>query len=275
MSPAPQSSTSSLPVHYARVVLAYILLKLKLFIIWVLKAGPMPQHVAFVMDGNRRYSRRKGVEVREGHSQGFVALRRVLEICFKLDIKCVTVYGFAIENFKRSEDEIANLMQIAKDGLNSFCEQDDLLQANGVRLNVIGHKSLLPVDVQEAIDRAESLTKHNSRSILNICFPYASRHEMTCAIGQSVQDAVDNASPNITEQDVDERLFTSQGLSPPLDVLIRSSGVKRFSDFLLWQCSENTQVHFTPTYWPEYGLRDFGPVILDFQRRMWSKRVHS
>ncbi|EJD53093.1 Di-trans-poly-cis-decaprenylcistransferase [Auricularia subglabra TFB-10046 SS5] len=235
----------------------------------------MPQHVAFVMDGNRRYSRRKGILVKQGHNEGFTALRRVLEICFRMDIKCVTVYGFALENFKRSEEEVANLMQLAKDGLNGFCEHDDLLQANGVRLNILGNKSLLPLDLQAAIERAENLTRNNTRSILNICFPYGSRHEMACAIGESVRFAILNgASPeSITEHDIDANLFTTQGLSPPLDILIRSSGVKRFSDFLLWQCSENTQIHFTPTYWPEYGLRDFGPVILEFQRRVWSKRV--
>ncbi|KAH7105906.1 Di-trans-poly-cis-decaprenylcistransferase [Auriculariales sp. MPI-PUGE-AT-0066] len=254
-----------------RSLIEWLILQVKLLIIWFLKAGPMPKHIGFIMDGNRRYSRTKGIPVRDGHSDGFAAMRRVLELCFRLDVKCVSVYAFSIENFKRSQDEVDNIMTLAKEGLEGFCEQDDLLQANGVRLNVIGDRSLLPPDVKEAVLKAETLTRNNSRAILNICFPYTSRHEMTCAIDAAAKGSLPGAE--LTERDVDFNLFTTQGLSPPVDIFIRSSGVTRLSDFLLWQSCENTQIHFTQTYWPQYGLRELGPVLLDYQRRVWHKRV--
>ncbi|KLO14873.1 dehydrodolichyl diphosphate synthetase [Schizopora paradoxa] len=245
------------------------------FLLSVLAAGPIPRHIAFVMDGNRRYARRKDLEVGVGHSDGFLALRRVLEVCMRLDVRCVTVYAFSIENFKRSPSEVDTLMNLAKTKLTELCEHGDLLEQYGIRLNVLGKVSLFPEDVQAVVRRAEELTKHNSRAILNLCMPYTSRDEMASAMQAAVSETLAAGDPieSITEASIAAHLMTSRpgSPSPPLDVLVRTSGVRRLSDFLLWQCCEDTQIHFVDTYWPDFGLREFVPIVLDFQRKVWAR----
>ncbi|KAF8967273.1 Decaprenyl diphosphate synthase-like protein [Flammula alnicola] len=214
------------------------------------------------MDGNGRYARMNHKAVQQGHSDGFIALR-----C------CVSAYAF--ENFKRTEEEVEALMMLAEEKLVELCEHGDLLDEYGVRLNVVGKPQLLPDSVQKAVQKAENMTCHNNRAILNLCMPYASRDEMALAVESCVQDSVtkEREDSYILEEDVDSQLLTSLGSRPPLDILVRTSGVKRLSDFMLWQCLENTQLQFSSTYWPDFGIVDFIPIILDYQRMVWSKRL--
>jgi ditrans,polycis-polyprenyl diphosphate synthase len=225
------------------------------------------------MDGNRRFARLRNKEVAEGHREGFKALKKVLETCLRLNIRCVTVYAFSIENFKRSQSEVEALMTLAKQKLEELCEQGGLLEEYGVRLNVIGRVSMLPQDVQAAVYKAEEMTKDYNNAILNICMPYTSRDEMATAVQSIVQKcrAGDLNAEEISEYEIDAELLTSLRGSPPLDILIRTSGVKRLSDFLLWQTCENTQIHFSSAYWPEFGLRHFAPILLEYQRKAWSQ----
>ncbi|KAF9067740.1 Di-trans-poly-cis-decaprenylcistransferase [Rhodocollybia butyracea] len=262
-------------------LLQWILDKLRItrlaqrILLHVLAAGPIPQHVAIVMDGNRRYARGKGKMVQEGHGDGYMALRRVLEICLRLNIQCVSVYAFAIDNFKRSPDEVDALMHLAENKLLELCSHGNLLQEYGVRLNVVGRLSLFPENVQVAVRKAEQLTKSNNRSILNVCMPYSSRDEMTTAVEGCIREALaedDYFTESITEDTINSHLMSVQRGSPPVDILIRTSGVKRLSDFMLWQCCENTQLHFSKTYWPDFGLFDFVPIILEWQRSVWFRR---
>ncbi|KAJ8475428.1 hypothetical protein ONZ45_g15615 [Pleurotus djamor] len=239
----------------------------------VLAAGPIPQHIGFVMDGNRRYARMNQKLTREGHWDGYETLRKMLEVCYHLNVKCVSAYAFSIENFKRDPAEVSALMDLAEQKLRELCSHGNLLEEYGVRLNVVGRKDLLPERVQAAAREAEEITKHNSRAILNLCMPYTSRDEMTTAVESTVRKAVNGElDPDaITEKDIDAQMLTSLAGSPPLDILIRTSGVKRLSDFMLWQCCDDTQLQFTPTYWPDFGLLDFVPIILDFQRKVWAR----
>ncbi|KAL0955687.1 hypothetical protein HGRIS_001911 [Hohenbuehelia grisea] len=242
----------------------------------VLAAGPIPKHIAFVMDGNRRYARMNKKIVQQGHSDGFLALRRMLEVCLRLGVQCVSAYAFSIENFKREPAEVDALMNLAEEKLLELCQHGDLLDEYGVRLHIIGRKELLPESVQAVARKAEEMTQHNDRAILNLCMPYTSRDEMTTAVESTVRKALDSddySSAEITEKDIDAQMMTSLAKSPPLDILIRTSGVRRLSDFLLWQCCENTQLQFTSTYWPDFGLLEFVPVILDFQRKVWYQQV--
>ncbi|KAK0487504.1 Di-trans-poly-cis-decaprenylcistransferase [Armillaria novae-zelandiae] len=238
----------------------------------VLAAGPVPKHVAFVMDGNRRYARMNHKKIPQGHAEGYIALRRVLEICLRLNIKCVSVYAFAIENFKRPKDEVEALMALSQEKLLELCEHEDLLEEYGVRLNVLGKRELLPGSVQEVIRRAENMTRAHNRSILNVCMPYASTDEIATAVQSCVRNALakDEVDLRISTQDIEDNLMTSKAGSPPLDIMIRTSGVKRLSDYLSWQCCEDTQIQFSSAYWPDFGLFDFVPIILDFQRKAWS-----
>ncbi|KII88333.1 hypothetical protein PLICRDRAFT_175932 [Plicaturopsis crispa FD-325 SS-3] len=245
----------------------------KLALLATLAAGPIPQHVAFLMDGNRRYARRLHQQVAVGHSQGFVTLKRMLKICLFLGVRCVTVYTFSIENFKRSEDEVGALMSLIEEKLMELCQHGGLLDEYSVRLNVLGRTELLHPTVQDAIRKAEDMTRHNDRAILNVCMPYTARDEITTAVQSTVRDALSNPEREleISEKDIEEHLMTSLAGSPPLDILIRTSGVKRLSDFMLWQCCEDTQLQFSETYWPDFGLREFVPIILDYQRKVWQR----
>lgn len=155
--------------------------KARNFLLRILAAGPIPRHVAFVMDGNRRYARKNQLAVQQGHTKGYLALRRVsefngstywtafiivgqvLEVCLRLEVHCVSVYAFSIENFKRSEDEVNALMTLAEEMLLEVCKHGDLLDEYGVRLEVLGKTSLLPNSVQHAIEKAENLTRYNKR----------------------------------------------------------------------------------------------------------------
>ncbi|KAH9968857.1 Decaprenyl diphosphate synthase-like protein [Russula dissimulans] len=238
----------------------------------VLRAGPIPQHVAFIMDGNRRYARTNGIKLIQGHVDGFVALRRVLEICSSLNIKVVSVYAFAIDNFQRPKEEVDGLMNLAEKALLELCSHGGILAEHGVRLNTVGKTHLFPPEVQAALNKAKELTKNNQRSVLNLCMSYSSRDEIASAVEETVHDALlEGRNEPITEKDIENRLMTSKVNSPPLDILIRTSGVKRLSDYLLWQCTENTQIHFIDTFWPDMGLFDLLPIILDYQRKVWSQ----
>ncbi|KZT69891.1 Di-trans-poly-cis-decaprenylcistransferase [Daedalea quercina L-15889] len=246
----------------------------------ILAAGPIPRHVAFVMDGNRRYARSHHKRVQEGHAEGFMALRRVLEVCMRLNVRCVSVYAFAIENFKRTPEEVDALMTLAETKLLEICQYGDLLQQYGVRLNVLGKTSLLPPKVQVAVRKAEEMTRGNDRAILNLCMPYASRDEIATAVELAIdhelsREAEDGSEHEITEDDITAQLMSTRAGSPPLDLLVRTSGVRRLSDFLLWQCCEDTQLQFSPTYWPDFGLWDFVPIILDYQRGVWAAPARS
>ncbi|KAG5728076.1 hypothetical protein E4T56_gene19437 [Termitomyces sp. T112] len=246
--------------------------KAQRILLTVIVAGPTPRHVAFIMDGNRRYARSHQRRVQEGHKEGFLVLRRMLEICYRLNIKCVSVFAFAIDNFNRPEDEVAALMSLAEEKLIEIASHGDLLNQYGVRMNVVGNVGLLPASVQKAVRRAERMTRHNNIAIFNLHMPYASRYEITLAVQSCVRNSIaSNDDRVITEDDIDRQLLTSLGGSPPLDVLVRTSGVKRLSDYLLWQCCEDTQIHFIDTYWPDFGLLDFIPVILTYQRKVWSR----
>ncbi|KAF5372885.1 hypothetical protein D9758_001515 [Tetrapyrgos nigripes] len=274
---------------------AFLCRKLKLtllaqrFFLRVLSAGPIPQHVAFIMDGNRRFARRRRWQVKDGHGEGYLALRRLLEICLRLRIRCVSVYAFAIDNFKRSPEEVDALMQLAESKLLELCEHGELLDKYGVRLNVIGRTELFPENLQAAVRKAEDITRNNSRSILNLCMPYASRDEITTAVEDSVREALvlhstklsttsrenlGNEMDTLSHMDITEETITSHLMSmkrgsPPLDVLVRTSGATRLSDYMLWQGCEDTQIHFSNVYWPDFGLLDFVPIILQWQRSVW------
>jgi len=238
----------------------------------ILAAGPMPKHIAFVMDGNRRYARSHQKRVQEGHSDGYTALHSILDVCLQLNIQCVTVYAFSIENFKRPKEEVDALMALAKDKLVEMSQKRNILDRHGVRLNVIGRRELLPLDVQEVAARVENMTKDNKNAILNICMPYTSRDEMASAVEEVGRCCKEDllCAEDIMESDIDKHIETTARGSRPVDILVRTSGTYRLSDFMLWQVNENVQIHFSPTYWPDFGLRDFVPLLLAFQRKAWT-----
>ncbi|KAI2515748.1 dehydrodolichyl diphosphate synthase complex subunit DHDDS isoform X4 [Homo sapiens] len=196
----------------------------------IIKAGPMPKHIAFIMDGNRRYAKKCQVERQEGHSQGFNKLAETLRWCLNLGILEVTVYAFSIENFKRSKSEVDGLMDLARQKFSRLMEEKEKLQKHGVCIRVLGDLHLLPLDLQELIAQAVQATK--------------------------------NYNNDISESLLDKCLYTNR--SPHPDILIRTSGEVRLSDFLLWQTSHSCLV-FQPVLWPEYTFWNLFEAILQFQ----------
>ncbi|GAA5821870.1 hypothetical protein JCM10212_004295 [Sporobolomyces blumeae] len=230
-----------------------------------LRLGPRPHHVAFIMDGNRRSARERDLPVRVGHEEGFEALKRVLGFLLRLGIQHVTVYAFSIENFNRNPTEVDALMEMARHRLVEICQHGALLQQHGVQIRVLGRRDLLPLDVQESCLRAEQMTAHNTKGILNLCCPYTSQEEIATAVKRTVSEALesDRDPSEISESDIASNLYTSA--SPPVDILIRTSGVSRLSDFLLWQCNDHTTLHFIPPNWPDIGVVDVLPPLLSYQ----------
>ncbi|WWC62522.1 di-trans,poly-cis-decaprenylcistransferase [Kwoniella dejecticola CBS 10117] len=259
-------------------------------LLYLVSLGPIPQHVGFVMDGNRRYARGLGKEVSEGHGEGFAALKRTLEICLRLRIRAVSVYAFAIDNFSRSENEVSALMRLAKDRLAELCQHGELLEEYGVKIKFIGQISLFPPDVQQAVREMEEMTKHHKNGVLNVCAPYSSRDEITTSLQDTVQTVLRDSDSirvnDIKSEDILRRLGTSKAVSEvdralfsrpdesgKLDILVRTSNVKRLSDFMMWQASQDTQLHFVNTFWPEFGLSDMIPILLGWQQKQWIKHL--
>lgn len=269
----------------------WVSMQLKEIFINSVRQGPVPQHVAFVMDGNRRFARKNHIETVEGHNMGFEALAKILEVCYKSGVKVVTVYAFSIENFKRPVEEVNALMEIAKIKLLQLCQHGDILERYGVSLRILGHRDLVRQDVLEVVDEAISMTEMNDRAILNVCFPYTSRHEIVTSIktvvtlstsssthtsdfppSPSLSDSScsseKTATPGIsdfeciTQQTLTDHLFTAG--CPPLDLLVRTSGVRRLSDFMLWQCHQDTEIVFIDCLWPQFDIWKFLPILVDW-----------
>uniref|UniRef100_A0A1B0GHI0 ditrans,polycis-polyprenyl diphosphate synthase [(2E,6E)-farnesyldiphosphate specific] n=1 Tax=Lutzomyia longipalpis TaxID=7200 RepID=A0A1B0GHI0_LUTLO len=238
----------------------------------VVKVGKVPEHIAFIMDGNRRFARKIHVEKAEGHSRGFEKLSEVLQWCLDLGVKEVTVYAFSIENFKRSEDEVDALMKLASEKFDKIMEEEEKLNENGVCIRIIGNMGMLPEYLQRKIARAMYITRLNSKAILNVAFAYTSRDEIT----HSVRTITEGVSDSILDQeiitdDLVNRCLHTKYCSDP-DLLIRTSGETRLSDFLLWQVS-STILYFTKTLWPEITIWHVLGAIFQYQRHYYQMQT--
>ncbi|KAF4582001.1 dehydrodolichyl diphosphate synthase [Ophiocordyceps camponoti-floridani] len=306
--------------------------QLRNLLIGALRQGVVPQHVAFEMDGNRRYARSHRMETLEGHHRGFEALGRMMEICYRCGVKVVTVYAFSVENYNRPKHEVEGLMQLAKVKLEQLTTYGDILDRYGACVRILGQRDMIRHDVLSVVDKAVARTRHNNKTVLNICFPYTSRAEMTTAIRSAVHEVLlssqldesrqplstirdddddndddpeEDATPkrqkiatptptaanqqqqprpssptppnkkplplpnpeSITVETLEKHIYTA--LDPPLDILVRTSGVERLSDFMLWQCHQHTHLFFLQCYWPDLDLQHFVCVLLEWQ---WRRR---
>lgn len=228
----------------------------------VIKSGHVPKHIAFIMDGNRRFACKKNVEKVEGHEMGFEKLAETLQWCLELGVSEVTVYAFSIENFKRSKEEVDALINLARAKYKRLLEEKDRLMKDGICIRVIGNLSLLPDDIKKMIAEAMLMTKNNKKAILNVAFAYTARDEITSAI-QTVVEGLQKQE--IEENDVHEELLSKClfSVSDP-DILIRTSGEVRFSDFLLWQ-TRNTKICFDNVLWPEFNIWNLLACVLQYQ----------
>jgi undecaprenyl diphosphate synthase len=225
--------------------------------------GPLPTHVAIIMDGNGRWARARSLPRVAGHRRGAESVRRAVTAAAELGIRYLTLFGFSSENWKRPSTEIDDLMGLLRHYLRGEIAE---LHKNGVRLKVIGDRAKLAPDIVTLIVNAEAMTRDNAGLTLIVALSYGSRAELTAAtraIARAVKDGKLSADA-IDEAVVEQHLLTS-GIPDP-DLLIRTSGEERLSNFLLWQ-SAYTELVFIDTLWPDFTKGDLENAIREFQRR--------
>ena len=231
-----------------------------------LSAAPpprLPRHVAIIMDGNGRWAQARGLPRIAGHRQGADAVRRTLIAAGELGIPYLTLFGFSSENWKRPPDEIESLMGLLRHYLRSEIAE---LHRHGVRLRIIGERGRLAGDIAGLIRNAEILTCDNDRMNLTIALSYGGRAEIVAAARAIAAEVMAGklALDRIDEAAIARHLFTSE--LPEPDLLIRTSGEQRISNFLLWQCAY-AELVFTKTLWPDFGRADLEQAVADFGGR--------
>ncbi|CAG4940232.1 unnamed protein product [Colias eurytheme] len=234
----------------------------QLLCIKIVKTGRVPQHIAFIMDGNRRYAKKVSVKTSDGHSKGFDKLSETLKWCLDLGIPEVTVYAFSIENFKRSEEEVSALMDLAREKFKRLLDAIDQINEWGVRIHIAGRMSLLPEDFRAMVSKAMVATKQNNKLRLNIAYAYTGRDEISRATSHIINGIQNN---ELTPEDIDEDLVSQSLDLGHAELLIRTSGEVRLSDFMLWQIP-NTVLYFTKVLWPEFSIWNFLAAIIHYQR---------
>ncbi len=222
--------------------------------------GRSPRHIAIIMDGNGRWAASRGLPRVAGHRRGAEAVRRTVVAASELGIPYLTLFGFSSENWKRPAREIDDLMGLLRHYLRGEIAE---LHQHGVRVRVIGDKTRLAPDIVSLIDNAEALTRDNSGVNLTVALSYGGRAELVAAARAIAAKAATGAlAPEaVNEEAIARHLFTAD--LPDPDLLIRTSGEQRISNFLLWQCAY-TELVFTKTLWPDFGRDDLEQAIADF-----------
>jgi undecaprenyl diphosphate synthase len=218
-----------------------------------------PQHIAIIMDGNGRWAISRGLPRLAGHRAGTENLRRVIEACVEFGVQYLTLYAFSTENWGRPFEEVQGLMRILEDVIDRELQE---LHEQGVQLRHIGRLDRIKPSLKRKVLEAIALTKNNNRLILNIAFNYGGRDEIVWAIRHIIEAGVD--SQDVTDELVSQYLFTA-GVPDP-DLIIRTSGELRGSNFLIWQ-GAYAEWYFTPTYWPDFGKEELRKAIDEFNQR--------
>jgi undecaprenyl diphosphate synthase len=219
----------------------------------------IPYHLAIIMDGNGRWAKERGLPRLAGHRAGTENLRRILRTCVDLGIKTLTIYAFSTENWVRPESEVRGLMSILERVIDRELKE---LDANGVQIRHVGRLNGVSERLQRKIQHALEMTAHNDRLILNVAFNYGGRAELVDAIRQMVADGI--PPEQVDEATVSRYLYT--GGQPDPDLIIRTSGEMRVSNFLLWQ-GAYSEYYVTPTYWPDFGPEELIKALKHYGRR--------
>ncbi|HTB37361.1 MAG TPA: isoprenyl transferase [Reyranella sp.] len=225
--------------------------------------APGPNHVAIIMDGNGRWAKARGLPRVAGHRRGADAVRRVVRGAGELGIPVLTLFAFSTENWTRPADEVNDLMGLLRHYLRNELDE---LHKNGARLRVIGNREGLASDIVRDISDAENMTRGNGRIDVNICINYGARAEILQAIRSLARQV---AAGELTADRIDEDRFESELLTsgvPDPDLLIRTSGEQRISNFMLWQCAY-AELVFVDTLWPDFGKEHLEQAIAEFRRR--------
>ena len=230
-----------------------------------IQVRPVPRHVAVIMDGNRRYAKEFGLLVAEGHDKGKEKLEEMIEWCLELGIKVLTVYAFSTENVTRETDEVNTLMRMFSHNFKKLAD-DDRVHKHKIRIRVLGQRDILPDDVREAIDYAEQKTKDYDCYSFNIAVGYGGRQELLHAVKRIAEEVRKGAMEveDINEETFYKFLYTSD--LPDPDLILRTSGEERISNFLLWQLAYS-ELYFSDVYWPGFRKVDFLRAVRSYQLR--------
>jgi len=227
----------------------------------------LPKHVAIIMDGNGRWAKKRLLNRIKGHQKGTEVVRSIVKACREIKIPILTLYAFSTENWKRPKAEVTALMTILKRFL--VTEQKEMME-NNIRLNAIGQIERLPGEVQDILQNTIEFTKSNNGLLLNLALSYGGRDEIVRAVRQiakKVKNKIinpDDSENQITEDLISDHLYTRA--IPDPDLLIRTSGEMRISNFLLWQIAYS-EIFITNTLWPDFGKKEFISILKDYQQR--------
>jgi undecaprenyl diphosphate synthase len=219
----------------------------------------VPAHLAIIMDGNGRWAKQRGLPRLAGHRAGTENLRRVIRACVEFGIPILTIYAFSTENWGRPEAEVQGLLRILEDVID---RELDELNREGVQLRHIGELSGISRALQDKVRSAIALTEHNQRLILNVAFNYGGRAEIVHAVQQIMRDGY--APDEVTEALINRYLYTSD--LPEPDLVVRTSGELRTSNFLIWQAAY-AEFYSTPVYWPDFDKEELRKALLQFGQR--------
>jgi len=242
----------------------------KLYEKWLwyqIKNGVRPDHIGIILDGNRRWAEEHSLPIWLGHREGAEKIERLLDWCFALDVKSVTLYSFSTENFLRSSQEVEEIMKIAEEKLTKILT-DERIHKNKVHVTVIGRHNLLPKSLQELSRKVEEATKDYDKHFLNIALAYGGRAEIVDAARKIAQEVEKGKlKPDAIQENLFEKyLYTSHLPKQEPDLIIRTSGEERLSGFLLWQ-SAYSELLFLDIYWPDFRRIDLLRAVRTFQKR--------
>jgi undecaprenyl diphosphate synthase len=224
-----------------------------------LPAERIPRHVAMIMDGNGRWAARRGLPRIAGHEAGTENIRRITFAAGEIGIKYLTLWAFSTENWRRPADEVQGIIRILGEAIERETEE---LHRQGAQLRHIGSLDGLPDDLRESVRSAIALTAGNDRLVLTLAFNYGGRQECVQAVRKIVESGI--PADQIDEETITGALFTAG--TPDPDLIVRTSGEFRMSNFLIWQAAF-AELHFTPVLWPDFGPDDLRTAVLDFSRR--------
>ena len=221
------------------------------------------QHIAIIMDGNGRWAKKRGLPRSVGHKKGAEVVKEITRAAGELGVKYLTLYAFSTENWRRDPEEVATLMGLLRDYLKSDLKE---IQENGVRIIFIGERQMLDADIVEQMAKIEAETAHNDKMTLCIAISYGARQEI---VNAARKIAVLARRGDILPEDVDIKMFSDMLYTkdvPDPDLVIRTSGEQRISNYLLWQIAY-AEFFFTPTLWPDFGKEELERIINDFNTR--------
>ncbi len=223
----------------------------------------IPSHVAIIMDGNGRWAKKQGKARVFGHKHGVNSVRTAIDAAAEIGVKALTIYAFSTENWNRPKTEVKTLMTLL---LTSLKKEAKELIKNNIKLQIIGNRELLPDNVCKGLSKVEEETKNNDALTLTVALSYGSREEMVAAFKRIYNQIENNelAIDSISEETINQNLYTNN--LPDVDLLIRTSGEQRISNFLLWQIAY-AELHFTNVMWPDFSKEDFFEAVLCYQNR--------